>query len=434
MTILVATVLDTPDDPFAGGQVRALTGALLVRDGVIEARGLAAELTAAHPDEDVVTLAEGVLIPGLVDTHVHLPQTRMVGGLGMPLLEWLERRALPEEARLADRTYAAGVATDFLRGLARAGTTSALVFGSHFSGAVDELFTQASESGLRITAGLVLADRILRAELLSDPERSYAESVQLARRWHGQGRLQYAVTPRFSLSSSAEQLSAARAVVDDVPGVFITSHINENPAEIEQVCASFEGAAHYLDTYDRFGLLGERTVLAHDVHPRPEELARMAQTGTVVSHCPTSNAALGSGLFPMAAHQQAGVRMALGSDVCAGTGFSLFKEGLQAYFVQQYLGERGLPLGAAHLMWLATRAGALALGQQDVGDLSVGRAFDAVWVRPRPGSELQVNLAHAQDDADAVARIFALAGPADVAQVWVGGDVVHRDQQPDPSA
>lgn len=425
--IIRARVFDTPTDVFAGGHLRASADeALVVTDGIITERGPATEVLARHPGDEVTDLRSGVLLPGLVDTHVHLPQTRMVGGLGMPLLDWLAVRALPEEARLADPAYAAGVSSDLLAGLARSGTTTALVFGAHYAPAMDDFFAQADRSGLRITAGLVLADRLLREDLLSDPERSHRQSVELARRWHGRGRLRYAVTPRFSLSSTPAQLDACRRVLDDVPGVWVTSHLNENPREIESVRDEFgPGYRDYLDTYDQHGLLGERTVLAHDVHPSDAELARLSATRTVISHCPTSNAALGSGLFPLRRHLEAGVRVALGSDVCAGTGLSLFKEGLQAYFAQQLLGEEGRRLGAADLLWLATGAGAHALGLQDqVGDLSVGKAFDAVHLHPQAGSELELNLAHALSEEDAVARIFALGGSADVADVWVAGERV----------
>ena len=175
------------------------------------------------------------MLPGFVDTHVHFPQVRVIGGLGMPLLDWLEQCALPEEARLADTSYAAGVAADFVRGLVSAGTTTALVFGSHFPAAVDALFAAASHVGLRVTSGLVVSDRILRTELLRTPERAYDESVALASRWHGVGRNRYAVTPRFSLSCTDPMLAACADVLAAVPGAFFTSHINENLREIETV-------------------------------------------------------------------------------------------------------------------------------------------------------------------------------------------------------
>ena len=424
MTLYRARVLDTPDDPFTGGTLRSDEDAgLLVRDGVIRERGDFGGVRAAHPDAEVVDLRAGVLLPGLVDTHVHHPQVRIIGAMGLPLLEWLERCALPEECRLADGDYARAVATEFVSGLVMAGTTTALVFGSHFAPAVDVLFEEVARVGLRVTAGLVVSDRGLPEPLLTDPGRAYAESLALAARWHGVGRLRYAVTPRFSYSASDDVLDACAAVLKDVPGSWFTSHVNENPAEVAEVTRLFVGSQHYVGTYDRHGLIGESSVLAHDVHPTDEELAVLGGRRASVAHCPSSNAALGSGLFPLRRHVAHGVRVALGSDVGAGTGFSLLKEGLQASFTQALLGPDGVPLTPAHLLHLATRAGALALGLGDeVGDLGVGRSFDAVWLRPATDHPLDVGLRHARSPEDALAKIFALGGDSDIAGVWVAGD------------
>jgi guanine deaminase len=429
MTLFRGTVLDTPDDPFAGGALRADADAgLLVRSGVIVERGPYAELHGRHADEEVVDLTGGLLLPGFVDTHVHFPQVRATGGLGMPLLDWLDRCALPEEARLSDIGYARGVATDFVRCLAAAGTTSALVFGAHFAPAVDALFDEAARVGLRVTSGLVVSDRLLRPDLLATPEAAHGQSVALASRWHGVGRNRYAVIPRFSLSCSDELLAACGSVLAEVPGAMVTSHVNENPREIATVAELF-GGADYVDTYDRHGLVGQQTVLAHNVHPTEPELGLLAARRATVAHCPTSNAALGSGLFPMARHLGHGVSVALGSDVGAGTGFSLLKEGLQAYFAQQLLGPDGHPLTPAHLLHLATRAGALALGTaEQVGDLSVGRRFDAQWLCPGEGSALEVGLAHAADTDEALARVFTLGTTTDIRAVWVDGEQVNRDR------
>ena len=252
-----------------------------------------------------------------------------------------------------------------------------------------------------------------------------ADAVALAARWHGKDRLRYAVTPRFSLSTSEAMLEACASVLDDVDGALFTSHINENGAEIDTVRGLFPDHAHYTDTYHRCGLLGSRSVLAHNVHPDDTELDVLAQTRTAVAHCPSSNSALGSGLFPLRRHVERGVRVGLGTDVGAGTSFSLLREGLQAYFVQSLLGADGLPLTPAHLLYLATAAGAHALGLRDeVGDLGVGKRFDALWLRPAEGSTLDVALRHASGPEEAVAKAFALACSHDVAGVWVDGDQV----------
>ena len=423
MTIFRARAMDTPDDPFAGGVLRSAEDVtLVVEDGVIVARGDLADVTRDHPDQAVVDLRDGVLLPGLVDTHVHFPQVRAIGALGMPLLEWLERAALPEECRLASEDYAREVAREFCFGLISAGTTTALVFGSHFAGAVDTLFTEAARVGLRVTSGLVVSDRGLPAELLTTPQRAYDEAIELAKRWDGVGRSRYVVTPRFSFSASEAILDACAGVLDSMPEVLFTSHVNENPAEVAEVARLFADHDGYVDTYDRHGLLKGRSVLAHNVHATDPELAVLAERGTAVAHCPSSNSALGSGLFPLRRHLDAGVSVALGSDVGAGTGFSIFKEGLQAYFMQQLLEGDGHPLSPTQLLHLATSAGAQALGLGDrVGDLSVGKQFDAICLRPPGGTALNIGLRHASSAEEALGKIFALGGDADVADVWIGG-------------
>jgi guanine deaminase len=428
VTLYRGPVLDTPSDPFLVGPdalAAESDGAIVVRDGVILARSSYDGLAGEHRDEDLVDLRDGILLPGLVDTHVHYPQVRVIAGLGMPLLEWLERCALPEEAKLAEDAYAEVVADEFLAGLARAGTTTALVFGAHFASAMEIFFAAAARSGLRISAGQVVSDRLLRPDLLTTPDVALAEGRKLIERWHGEGRVRYAVTPRFSLSASEPLLDVCAELLEVATGVWFTSHLNENTAEVANVVELFSRAGHYLGSYAQHGLVTPRSVFAHNVHARDSELELLASTAAWVAHCPTSNAALGSGLFPFRRHVQHGVRVSLGSDVGAGTGFSLFKEGLQAYFMQQLLGAEGLPLTPTHLLHLCTRAGAQALGlDHRIGDLQAGKEFDALWLRPAEGSTLAMGLQHAADAYDALAKIFALATPADVARVWVGGDEI----------
>lgn len=432
MTIYRVRAVDTPGEL---GDPEALRCdedcALVVDDGVIRTRGGFAEAIRTFPDHEVVDLRDGILLPGMVDAHVHYPQVRIIGGLGMSLLDWLAECALPEEARLADPGYARLVAGEFLSGLVTSGTTTALVFGSHFPEAVDELFAEADRVGLRMTAGLVVSDRNLPEELLVSPETAFAAGQTLAQRWHGHGRLRYAITPRFTLSAGEEMLRSCAALRDAGAGpggtedLWFTSHINENPAEIAEVRRLVPEAADYVDTYDRHGLLGPHAVLAHDVHPTAAELRRLGELGSPVAHCPTSNFSLGSGLFPLREHRRAGVPVALGSDVGAGAGFSLLTEGLQAYFGQRLLGADGVELAPSDLLHLATRSGAQALGlAEQVGDLSPGRQFDAVLLRPGPGSLLRGALDRARDAQDLVAKIFTLGTPSDVEAVWIGGGMV----------
>lgn len=428
MTIFHGTFLDTPANPFTGAPLRSSADtALLVHGGVIVQPGSTAQLRAAYPDDEVVDLSGGLVLPGFVDSHVHFPQVRMIGSLGMPLLDWLEHSALPEEARLVDPAYATAVAGEFVDGLVAAGTTTALVFGAHFPSAVDALFTRAAETGMRVTSGLVVSDRILRSDLLTSPQAAYDGGLELAKRWHGVGRNRYAVIPRFSLSCTEGLLDSCAALLGAVDGSWFTSHINENLAEVATVRGLFQGCPDYLTSYYQHGLVSAHSVFAHNVHPKPAELDVLAERGASVAHCPTSNSALGSGLFPLREHVEHGVRVCLGSDVGAGTGMSLFKEGLQAYFMQQLLAARGLPLTSAHLLYLATSAGAEALGLADeIGTFSVGKQFDALWLRPRPGSTLYTGLRHADGPDSALAKAFTLATDADVAAVFVAGELISQ--------
>jgi guanine deaminase len=425
-TLLRARVAHTPRDPFAGdGALEAFDdGAVAFAGGRILATGPYPAVRADHPDADVVDARDAFLLPGLVDTHVHYPQLGVIGAMGLDLLDWLTTRTLPAEARMADVEHARATAETFVRALAANGTTTALVFGSHFVPAQEALFAAAEAAGLRIASGLVLSDRSLRPELGTTPERAYEESRALIERWHGRGRLRYAVSPRFSVSCSEGLLEACGAAIAAAPGVLVTSHLNESPREIARVAELFPWARDYLETYERFGLVRDCAVYAHDVHPSDDELRRLAAAGAAVAHCPSSNAFLGSGIFAMRRHRDHGVHFGLGTDVGAGTGPGMLKEALTAYQVQM-IAEQGEPLGPAHLLHLATSAGAAALGLGDeVGDLTPGKCADMVLLRPPAGSTLEAVLAESPSWEAALGALFSLAREESVAEVRVGGEVV----------
>jgi guanine deaminase len=427
-TIVRARVAHTPSNPFAASD-RVLEvfedGGLAFARGRILACGPFGDVQAGYPDAEILDARDTILLPGLVDCHVHYPQIGVIGSMGLELLEWLESRCLPEEARLGDPSYAASVAERFVRGLASNGTTTALVFGSHFPAAQEALFSAASRCGLRVASGLVVSDRQLRAELHVSPTQALEESRGLIERWHGQGLIRYAVTPRFSVSCSDEILAACGEVLRSADGLLFTTHLNESVGEIDVVASLFPGARDYLETYERHGLVGERSVFAHDVHVSDDELRRLAGADAAVAHCPSSNAFLGSGLFPLRRHLDAGVQVGLGTDVGAGTGLSLLKEGLAAHEVQMLLGGEGVRLSPAHLLWLATAGGAHALGLADeVGDLAAGKSADFVLVRPPSGSTLAAVLECRASLEDALGAVFTLAREESIAEVRVAGNVI----------
>jgi guanine deaminase len=428
-TLVRAHVMHTPRNPFEEGDAALdsyADGALAYdADGRIVATGEFAAVSAAHSGAELVDARGALLLPGFVDTHVHWPQLGVVGTMGLELLDWLRARTLPEEGRLADTGYARALARDFLRGLAANGTTTALVFGSHFPDAQEALFEEAERSGLRIASGLVVSDRELLPELRCAPDAAYDAGRELARRWHGRGRLRYAVTPRFSLSCTEAMLESCGALGAELDDALVTTHINESAEEVRVVADLFPWSADYLETYERHGLVGPSTVLAHDVHATDAELARMAEAGAAVAHCPASNAFLGSGIFPMTRHLGHGVRFALGTDVGAGTGLSLLKEGLMAYQLQMLAADR-CRLAPANLLWLATRAGAEVLGVGgETGDLSARKSADFVLLRPPEDGTLAAALRRCGSAEQMLGAVFTLAREESVAEVRVGGTGVY---------
>jgi guanine deaminase len=423
-----ATIFHTSANPFhdAGALHTHPDGGLLVRDGRIAACGSFDEVRRADAEASVVDWRGGVVLPGFVDTHVHYPQLRIVGRMGRSLLDWLEQAALPEEARMADVAYAADTAARFVGALAANGTTTALVFGAHFAPATASLFEAAAAAGLRIVSGLVVSDRFVPPALRQSAESAYRDSSELIRRFHRQGRLLYAVTPRFALSTSEAMLEMCQTLVGEHGDLRVQSHINEGRDEIRKVAEAFPWARDYAAVYDRFGLTGTRAVLAHNVHPTDGELERLAATGTSIAHCPASNAALGSGIFPMRRHIDAGVRVALGTDIGGGTGLGMMKEGLQAYLMQRVIAD-GVLLDPARILYLSTLAGAEALGlAHDIGSLCPGKAADFVYLKPPAGSVLDGVLQHASRPEDVLAALFTLGGEESVREVRVEGSVVHH--------
>ena len=424
--ILRAAVLHTPRNPFR--EANALDaypdGALAIGDWRILAIGDYSTVRAAFPEAAVRDWRGSAILPGFIDTHIHFPQTRIIGGLGRRLMDWLETHALPEEERMSDAGYAAGVAREFVRSLARHGTTTALVFGAHFAEATGLLFQAARAGGIRVGAGLVLSNRRLPETLLQTPEEAYRASRDMIAQYHGRGGQRYAVTPRFALSASEGMLEVCGALLREQPDLLFQTHLNENVEEIAEVRAAFPWAASYFDVYSHYGLAGARSVFAHSVHSTEGELQQLAAAGSAVATCPCSNAVLGSGIFPMRRHLTAGVPFALGTDVGAGTGFGMMKEALQCYMMQRVVPD-GVPLGPAHLLYLATRAGAEALGlSQETGDFTPGKSADLVRWLPPEGTPLASAMERAESPEGLMAGLISQGGAESVREVRVRGQAV----------
>jgi guanine deaminase len=426
--ILRAAVFHTPRNAFAyTDALNAFAdGALALRAGRIAACGDYIAVRAQFPDAVVRDLRGGCILPGLIDTHVHFPQVRILGGLGYSLMDWLAKLTLPEEARLGDPTHARVVAREFVHGLVSHGTTTALVFGAHFAEATAELFEAAEHRGLRLWSGLVLSDRLLRPDLHQSADGAWRASKELISRYGGKGRLNYAVMPRFALSASEAMLEVCQALMREDPSLRFTTHINESPEEIEQVMKLFPWASDYLAVYEKYDLIGRNSVLAHNVLTNGTEPGRLAALQASIAHCPCSNAALGSGIFPMRRHVEAQARFALGTDIGGGTGFGILKEALHAYLMQRVASD-AMVLSPAQMLWMATRAGAEALSiDEETGDFTPGKAADLVYFRPATGSTLHTVLSNMEDAEPMLAALITLAEQDSVCEVRVAGDVVFE--------
>ncbi|MBB4614162.1 guanine deaminase [Novosphingobium taihuense] len=369
-------ILSLSNDPAEGCDAvrHDADGLLVVEHGRIVARGSHADLSLRFPGLAVERL-EGLIVPGFIDAHVHYPQLDCIASHGEQLLDWLERHIFPAEQAFADPAHAGAVAGAFLDELLRHGTTSALVFGTVHAGSVDAFFEAAQARELRMICGKVLMD--LGPDGLRDTADSgAAESKALIARWHRRERLGYAVTPRFALTSSDAQLESAGQLLADHPTVLLHTHLAENTREIAEVAARFPQAADYLDAYDRFGLVTERSVFAHGVHLPDRSCARLAESGAGVAVCPSSNLFLGSGMFDFAQAERHGVRLGLGSDIGAGTSLSLLHNAGIAYQAGLFKGYRLDPFRA---LWLATGGSARLLHiDGDVGMLAEGQEADFV--------------------------------------------------------
>lgn len=416
-----AELLSVPRDPRdAPDAVRhEVDGLLVVEDGIVIDRGDFATLSGKYAGVPV-ELLQGLVVPGFVDAHVHYPQTDRIASYGEQLLDWLDKHIFPAEKAFADRAHADAVAAFFLDELLRNGTTSALVYPTVHEGSVDALFEAACARRMRIVSGKVLMD--LGPEGLRDTVASgRAQSEALIRRWRGRGRLGYAVTPRFALASSDEQLADAGALLADHPEVLMHTHLAENVHEVAAVAARFPAHIDYLDVYDRFGLVTPRSVFAHGIHLDDRSCGRLHQSGAGIAVCPSSNLFLGSGHFDFGQADRHALRLGLGTDVGAGTSFSLLRTAGLAYQAALAREDRLDPFralylataGSADLLRIADRLGALEVGQE-ADFVVLDPAATPLLARRTAGADLATRLFALQilGDDRAVARTYVLGEKA----------------------
>jgi guanine deaminase len=405
-------------------------GVLTMGDGRILACGPAEAILPTLPPGVVpVHYERALILPGFIDAHTHYVQAQIIGSCGTQLLDWLERYTFVAEQAFAQIPHSVEIARRFCDELLRHGTTTAMIFCAVYPQSAEALFQEAERRNMRLVAGKVLMDRHAPKLLTDTAQQGYDESRALLEKWHGRGRCLYAITPRYAGSSSAAQLELAGALWREHPGAYMHSHLAENVAEVEWVRRLFPDARDYVDVYERFGMLGPRAVFAHGIHLSERELQRLAETRTTVAHCPTANLFLGSGLFGLHVARQRGVPVALGTDIGAGTSYSLLRAMGDAYNVAQL---NRHTLTAPQAYYLATLGAARALQLDDrIGSLEPGHEADVVVLDAGATPALRLRTQRTESIEELLFTLMIMGDDRAVRATYVAGRLAHdRDAPP----
>lgn len=420
-TILKGQVLSFTVSPFDGDAPGAgrVDEAVVLKEGKIAAVGGFDTLRTAYPRADVVDHGDCLIMAGFIDAHAHYPQTAMIASWGKRLIDWLNSYTFPEEMKFGDPAYAAEIAARYLDLTADNGTTTICSFCTIHPVSVEAFFTEAQRRGQRVVAGKTCMDRNAPDGLRDSAQSGYDDSKALLQRWHGVGRISYAITPRFSPTSTPDQLAAMGALWAENPDCLMQTHLSEQTDEIAWVKTLFPQARDYLDTYEAHGLLGANGVYGHAIHLEPRERDRLREVGAALVHCPTSNSFIGSGLFDMGGLMAEGQRIGLATDTGGGSSFSMLRTMAAAYEIGQL---RGFVLHPAQLIWLATAGSARALRMDDcIGNIAVGMEADLVVLDMASTAAIAQRVAVAGDVWEALFATIMMGDDRAVVEVWIGG-------------
>jgi guanine deaminase len=421
MKLLRGQIVTFTDDAFT----HHARGALVVEQGKITWSGEWSTLPESYASLPVDDHDSKLILPGFIDPHIHFPQYRMLAAPAKDLLEWLNRFTFKEEAQFGEEAYASAAAEIFLNRLICNGTTSALAFCSVHKTCADTLFAAAEKRNMSLVTGKTMMNRNATPQTQDDVASSMRDTEELHHRWHDKGRLRHAVSPRFAITSTDDQLKAAGELLSDLPGALMQTHISESAGEIALVKQLFPNAKDYTDVYDHFGLLGPRSLFAHGIHLSEREAQRLHETGSSVIHCPTSNTFLGSGLMPIARLQRPSRPVALGlaTDIGGGLSYSMLTTMAEAYKVQML---NGLKLQASDLFRMATRGNAARLHlQNEVGSLETGKHADIVVLDPEATPVLKARHMFSQSLEDVLFSLMMLGDDRAVTATYVAGERLH---------
>ncbi len=420
--LILGQVLTFTGDPFTQGLSAARHlphGAVLLENGKIAALGEAATLRAAHPTARVTDYGRALISAGFIDAHVHYPQTAIIASWGKRLIDWLNAYTFPEEMRFADPAYARSLAERYCALALAHGTTSFCTYATIHPASVDAIFQAAQSRGQRIWAGKTCMDRNAPDGLRDTAQSAYDDSKALLHKWHGVDRLSYVITPRFSPTSTPDQLAALGALWAENPDCLMQTHLSEQTDEIQWVKSLFPAARDYLDTYESFGLLGKGGLYGHAIHLTDREKARLAEVDASLIHCPTSNTFIGSGLFDMGGLKAAGHRIGLATDTGGGSSFSMLRTMAAAYEIGQL---KGRALHPAELWWLATAGSAASLHAADkIGTIAPGMEADLVVLDLASTPAIEQATARAEDIWQALFPTIMLGDDRAIRATWVKG-------------
>lgn len=405
-------------------------GLLVINKGLIQACGPAdALIPQLPPDMPVTDYRNKLIVPGFIDTHTHYSQTGIIASFGETLLAWLERYAFPAEAAFADPEHAQALAEHFCDQLLRHGTTTAMVFATVHRHSVDALFKAARSRGMRLIAGRVLMDQNCPEILRDKPERAHDETLELIETWHGRDRLSYAITPRFAPTSSRQAMALAGQLLADRPDLYLQSHLAESQDETRWVAQLYPEASSYLDVYARFRQLSPRSVFAHCIWLSDTDRQAMAASGSAISFCPSSNLFLGSGLFDLERASKAGIKVGLGTDIGAGTSFSMLRTLADAYKVLKLQGQT---LSPEQGLYLATLGGARSLSLDHcIGNFAEGMEADFVVIDPEAEATLCRRIAQTSSVTEKLFALMQLGDDRCIYRTYVAGqEFCHTGAHP----
>ncbi len=399
-------------------------GVLVIEGGVIRAVGPAEAILPTLPaGAEIIDHRPHLIMPGFIDAHLHMPQTQVIASYGAQLMDWLERYTFVEEQRLAQQGHPEKLATFLLDELLSHGTTTAVIYGSVHPQSAEALFAESERRNTRMIAGKVMMDRNAPEALTDTAQSSYADSKALIERWHGKGRQLYAITPRFVVTSTPEQMEAAGRLAAEHPDCHVQTHINENRAEIALANELYPEPGDYAGIYQHYGLLGPRSLLGHCIHMTDREWRRFAETGSVAVFCPTSNLFLGSGLFDWARARAEGVPVAVATDIGGGTSYSMLRTMSEAYKVLQLQGQSLSAFAALHAITLGN-AKALKLDHL-IGSLEPGHEADIVVLDASAQRAMAHRLETARDLAEELFVLVTLGDERNVVATYVMGERVN---------